>query len=120
MQDMDAWGYSFRLGSTRDWFESDAEDAREFLMNHGLMTPSASRPSAAPVAMRRCIVSYGLASVPLYFLAVAFITWALTQMEIASPGSLKLHVVLSETDRYGTSEFSPVEIIQAIILGAAA
>ena len=52
----------------------------------------------------------------LYFLSIAFITWALTQMEIASPGSLKLHVVMSETDVYGTSEFSPVEIIQAIIL----
>jgi hypothetical protein len=31
MADMDAWGYSFRLGSTRAWFEADAEDAREFL-----------------------------------------------------------------------------------------
>jgi hypothetical protein len=54
----------------------------------------------------------------LYFVVIAFITWALTQMELASPGSLKLHVVLSETDRFGTSEFSPIEIIQAIILGA--
>jgi hypothetical protein len=54
---------------------------------------------------------------PLYFVAIAFVTWALTQMEIASPGSLKLHLVLSESDVYGTSEFSPVEIIQAIILG---
>jgi len=52
----------------------------------------------------------------LYFTAIAFITWALTQMEVASPGSLKLHILLSETDRFGTSEFSPVEIIQAIIL----
>ena len=52
----------------------------------------------------------------LYFITIAFITWALTQMEIASPGSLKLHVLLSESDHYGTSEFSPVEIIQAIIL----
>ena len=52
----------------------------------------------------------------LYFIVIAFVTWALTQMEIASPGSLKLHVLLSETDRFGTSEFSPVEIIQAIIL----
>lgn len=52
----------------------------------------------------------------LYFIAIAFTTWALTQMEIASPGSLKMHVMLSETDRFGTSEFSPVEIIQAIIL----
>ena len=31
MQDMDAWGYSFRLGSARAWFESDAVDAREGL-----------------------------------------------------------------------------------------
>jgi len=54
---------------------------------------------------------------PLYFIVIAFVTWALTQMEIASPGSLKLHLVLNESDVYGTSEFSPVEIIQAIILG---
>jgi multisubunit Na+/H+ antiporter MnhB subunit len=53
----------------------------------------------------------------LYFISIAFVTWALTQMEIASPGSLKLHVVVAESDIYGTSEFSPVEIIQAIILG---
>jgi hypothetical protein len=25
--DMDAWGYTFRLGSSRMWFEQDAEDA---------------------------------------------------------------------------------------------
>lgn len=29
--DMDAWGYTFRLGSARRWFEEDAEDAREWL-----------------------------------------------------------------------------------------
>mgnify|MGYP001550412156 FL=1 len=52
-----------------------------------------------------------------YFIAIAFVTWALTQMEIASPGSLKLHIVVAEGDVFGTSEFSPVEIIQAIILG---
>ena len=51
-----------------------------------------------------------------YFVTVAFVTWALTQMELASPGSLKLHILLSDSDRFGTSEFSPVEIIQAIIL----
>ena len=56
----------------------------------------------------------------VYFLAVAFITWALTSMELASPGSLKLHILVNETDRFGTSEYSPVEIIQAIILAACA
>ncbi len=37
MQDMDAWGYSFRLGSTRAWFETDAGDARAWLMAEGLI-----------------------------------------------------------------------------------
>lgn len=37
MADMDTWGYSFRLGNTHEWFEKDAEDAREFLVNHGLI-----------------------------------------------------------------------------------
>jgi hypothetical protein len=35
--DMDAWGYSFRLGSAKDWFEQDAEDARLWLLGHGLI-----------------------------------------------------------------------------------
>ncbi len=39
MADMDAWGYTFRLGSARAWFEHDAEDARAFLAARGL--PSA-------------------------------------------------------------------------------
>ena len=34
--DMDEWGYSFRLGSTRAWFEHDAEDARLWLAAHHL------------------------------------------------------------------------------------
>ena len=40
MQDMDKWGYSFRLGSTRKWFLADAEDARQFLINQRLLTES--------------------------------------------------------------------------------
>ena len=35
--DMDAWGYSFRLGSSRAWFEQDAEDAREWLRRYGII-----------------------------------------------------------------------------------
>jgi len=35
--DMDEWGYSFRLGSTRAWFEQDALDARLWLMNAGIV-----------------------------------------------------------------------------------
>jgi len=37
MQDMDSWGYSFRLGSTEAWFTSDAEDARQWLLKHKLI-----------------------------------------------------------------------------------
>ena len=37
MADMDAWGYTFRLGSARAWFETDAEDAREWLVRRGLL-----------------------------------------------------------------------------------
>jgi len=36
LADMDAWGYSFRLGSARAWFERDAEDARAWLERRGL------------------------------------------------------------------------------------
>ena len=36
MADMDAWGYTFRLGSTQAWFERDAEDARAWLEARGL------------------------------------------------------------------------------------
>jgi hypothetical protein len=37
MADMDAWGYTFRLGSTRAWFEHDAGNARDFLAARGLL-----------------------------------------------------------------------------------
>lgn len=36
-RDMDAWGYSFRLGSAAAWFEHDAEDARAWLQGHGVL-----------------------------------------------------------------------------------
>lgn len=35
--DMDAWGYTFRLGCARAWFEQDAQDARTFLIERGLL-----------------------------------------------------------------------------------
>lgn len=31
MADMDEWGYTFRLGSTKAWFTGDSEDARAWL-----------------------------------------------------------------------------------------
>jgi hypothetical protein len=44
LADMDAWGYSFRLGSARAWFERDAEDARDWLHARGLLPMLASHP----------------------------------------------------------------------------
>ena len=52
----------------------------------------------------------------LYFLGIALITWLLTQLEILSPGGLRLQVYTYPGDELGTSEFSPLEIIQPGIL----
>ena len=42
MSDMDAWGYSFRLGSASRWFRDDAEDAREWLEEYHLIDSSSN------------------------------------------------------------------------------
>ena len=46
--DMDAWGYTFRLGSARAWFEGDAEDAAA----HLAAQPHLAGLLPAPVARR--------------------------------------------------------------------
>jgi hypothetical protein len=38
--DMDAWGYSFRLGAAKDWFEQDAQDAQLWLQRRGIIDPN--------------------------------------------------------------------------------
>ncbi len=38
LNDMDTWGYSFRLGSAQAWFENDAEDAFAWLLENKLIT----------------------------------------------------------------------------------
>lgn len=37
MADMDAWGYSFRLGCASAWFDHDAAEAHEWLQSRGLV-----------------------------------------------------------------------------------
>jgi len=39
LADMDAWGYTFRLGSARAWFENDAAETRAWLRRHLLIDP---------------------------------------------------------------------------------
>lgn len=44
LEDMDAWGYTFRLGSARAWFEQDAADACIWLLAHGV-TDEVNQPT---------------------------------------------------------------------------
>jgi hypothetical protein len=43
LRDMDAWGYSFREGSARAWFDGDGAFARAWLLERGLID-SQQRP----------------------------------------------------------------------------
>jgi hypothetical protein len=40
MQDMDAWGYTFRLGSAGAWYRDDAADALHWLQQQGVVGTS--------------------------------------------------------------------------------
>ncbi len=55
-----------------------------------------------------------------YTLAVALCIGYFVQAEIADPGALRLLVFVDENDTLGTSEFSPVELIQPGLLLACA
>lgn len=37
-KDMDSWGYSFRLGSAKSWFDKDAEDAEQWLLSRQIIS----------------------------------------------------------------------------------
>ena len=39
--DMDAWGYSFRLGAAATWFEQDAQDSSSWLQRCGIIDAQA-------------------------------------------------------------------------------
>ncbi len=57
------------------------------------------------------LIRYGL-----YFFGIGLVTWFLAQLEIWSPGSLQLQLYANAGDSLGTSEYSPVEILQIGIL----
>ena len=46
--DMDSWGYSFRLGSSKAWFEHDADDALNWLVNRNLVDLRQFPPRLVP------------------------------------------------------------------------
>jgi hypothetical protein len=52
----------------------------------------------------------------LYFFGVALFTWLLTYLEIVSPGGLRLQTFTHVDDVLGTSEYSPIEMLQPGIL----
>lgn len=52
----------------------------------------------------------------LYIVGIAVFTGLLAWIEISTPGALRLHVIESPTDIYGTSEYSPIEFVQLALL----
>jgi hypothetical protein len=45
-KDMDAWDYSFRVGTTHDWFCNDAQHERAWLLRQGVID-AGGRPTGA-------------------------------------------------------------------------
>lgn len=67
MADMDAWGYTFRLGSSRAWFEHEADDARAWLEARGFVcatSPAGTRLAGARRASGAAIMPTPLIEVP--------------------------------------------------------
>ncbi|MEM9689478.1 MAG: hypothetical protein AAF917_08370 [Pseudomonadota bacterium] len=56
----------------------------------------------------------------LYFVFITTVLAVLTRLEVHYPGFLKLQVFVNVTDSLGTSEFSPIEIMQPVILAVSA
>ncbi len=46
LADMDAWGYTFRFGSARAYFERDSAEAWQWLQTHGLLPDGIVMPDA--------------------------------------------------------------------------
>ena len=44
LRDMDSWGYSFREGSARAWFDGDGKHARAWLVKHGFIDAQQQQP----------------------------------------------------------------------------
>lgn len=51
-----------------------------------------------------------------YFIAIALFTALLVHLEISFPGALRLQEFAGPADTLGTSEYSPVEVVQLLVL----
>ena len=71
--------------------------------------------NSAEVPLSMVLLRYGL-----YVIGMAAFTGAFAWIEISSPGALDLHVLDSPDDLYGTSEHSPVELVQPALLAICA
>ncbi len=54
LDDMDTWGYTFRLGSAWRWFEDDADDARCWLVHRGLIDATGRLQNPVPRCLPGC------------------------------------------------------------------
>lgn len=63
----------------------------------------------------RILVRYGL-----YTLGILLLAFALSRLEIQFPGMLKFHTFAEPGSTYGTSEYSPVEMMQLGVLAICA
>ena len=52
----------------------------------------------------------------LYFFAASAVLGVLTRLEVHYPGFLNFQVFTSPADSLGTSEYSPIEIIQPLMM----
>ncbi|MDJ0759805.1 MAG: hypothetical protein QNJ19_10420 [Woeseiaceae bacterium] len=52
----------------------------------------------------------------LYFFLVVAVLGVLTRLEVNYPGFLNIQVFLNPTDSLGTSEYSPIELMQPVML----
>jgi hypothetical protein len=56
-QDMDAWGYTFRLGSAQAWFEGDADESRLWLLTHGIIDSAQQLTWRRRDDRRSCVIT---------------------------------------------------------------
>lgn len=119
--DMDTWGYTFRLGSAKAYFENDAEDVFDFLIGKKIINahrqlrftvPEAIMRLPKPEIARQCL----LAVVALLFLRPAAATNVEHYAKFNDFGNATLSLSRRKVHRHG----SPGDIRSTLIIVDAA